>query len=64
MIKIALNVIINNILRLADIFTFLSIKERRGEFKASEDLGEKRMILTYEVPLSESLRDLHGPVNK
>ena len=33
---------------------------KRGEFVTMENLGTKRLILHYLVPLIESMTDLHG----
>jgi len=34
--------------------------EKRGEFISLENLGTKRLILHFLVPLIESMTDLHG----
>ena len=39
-------------------------EQRRGEFISSENLGSNRLILNYQVPMSESIKDLHTSIKE
>ena len=39
-------------------------ERRRGEFISSESLGSNRLILNYQVPMSESIKDLHTSIKE
>ena len=51
-------------LKFFESLNFELCDRRRGEFISSENLGSKRLILNYQVPMAESIKDLHSSIKE